>query len=282
MPILGAHMSIAGGLDKAVERATQADCQALQIFTKNSNQWRAKDITAERAEKFRQAVVQASLKHLVAHDSYLINLASPNDTLWKRSIDAFVDELRRADLLGIPFVVTHPGAYTESSEKRGIRRIIRALNEVHRQTRDLSAKCLLETTAGQGTCLGWKFEQLAAILDGVKEPDRLDVCFDTCHVFAAGYPMGAERDYRQTMREFNRLIGVKRIRVFHVNDSRRELGSRVDRHAHIGRGEMGLEPFQHLLKDRRFRKVPMILETPKGTEDGVDLDQINLNTLRAL
>jgi len=282
MPILGAHMSIAGGLDKAVERATQADCQALQIFTKNSNQWRAKDITAERAEKFRQAVVQASLKHLVAHDSYLINLASPNDTLWKRSVDAFVDELRRADSLGIPFVVTHPGAYTESSEKRGIRRIIRALNEVHRQTRDLSAKCLLETTAGQGTCLGWKFEQLAAILDGVKEPDRLDVCFDTCHVFAAGYPMGTERDYRQTMREFNRLIGVKRIRVFHVNDSRRELGSRVDRHAHIGRGEMGLEPFQHLLKDRRFRKVPMILETPKGTEDGVDLDQINLNTLRAL
>jgi len=282
MPILGAHMSIAGGLDKAVERATQADCQALQIFTKNSNQWRAKDITAERAEGFRQAVVQASLKHLVAHDSYLINLASPNDTLWKRSIDAFVDELRRADLLGIPFVVTHPGAYTESSEKRGIRRIIRALNEVHRQTRDLSAKCLLETTAGQGTCLGWKFEQLAAILDGVKEPDRLDVCFDTCHVFAAGYPMGAERDYRQTMREFNRLIGVKRIRVFHVNDSRRELGSRVDRHAHIGRGEMGLEPFQHLLKDRRFRKVPMILETPKGTEDGVDLDQLNLNTLRGL
>jgi len=282
MPILGAHMSIAGGLDKAVERATQADCQALQIFTKNSNQWRAKDITAERAEGFRQAVVQASLKHLVAHDSYLINLASPNDTLWKRSIDAFVDELRRADLLGIPFVVTHPGAYTESSEKRGIRRIIRALNEVHRQTRDLSAKCLLETTAGQGTCLGWKFEQLAAILDGVKEPDRLDVCFDTCHVFAAGYPMGTERDYRQTMREFNRLIGVKRIRVFHVNDSRRELGSRVDRHAHIGRGEMGLEPFQHLLKDRRFRKVPMILETPKGTEDGVDLDQLNLNTLRGL
>lgn len=281
MAILGAHMSIAGGYHKAIERAAELGCQCVQIFTKSNNQWRAKDITQQEARRFRQAVEGSRLSHLVAHDSYLINLASPDDRLWRHSVEAFIDELRRADQLGIPYVVTHPGAYTTGTERRGIRRIIRALNEVHRRTRRLKTRCLLETTAGQGTSLGWRFEQLAAIRDGVSQPQLLGFCFDTCHAYAAGYPLATGAEYRSTMGEFDRLIGVENIRVFHLNDSRRELGSRVDRHDHIGRGHMGPEPFRRLLRDRRFRKIPMVLETPKS-EAGKNMDPVNLQTLRGL
>lgn len=280
--ILGAHMSIAGGYHRAVERARSAGCGCLQIFTKNNNQWRAKVITQEESQRFRQAVRDASIRATLAHDSYLINLASPDRALWRRSVESFVEELRRAESLGIPFVVTHPGAYTTSSVERGLQNVVRALNEVHRQTRDLKAQCLLETTAGQGTSLGWRFEQLAAILDRVQEPDRLGICFDTCHVFAAGYGLAEKKDYRATMGQFDRCVGIGRIRAFHLNDSQRELGSRVDRHAHIGRGKMGLAPFRNLLADPRFRGIPMYLETPKGNENGQDLDRINLETLRSL
>ncbi len=282
MAILGAHMSIAGGYHKAIERAVSAGCECVQVFTKNSNQWKAKDITQAEAERFHQAVRDSLLTHMVAHDSYLINLASPEDALWRRSVDAFIDELYRANTLGIPLVVTHPGSYTTGSEKRGLRRIVRALNEVHRRTRELETQCVLETTAGQGTALGWRFEHLAAILDGMEHPDRLGLCFDTCHVFAAGYSLNSEGDYQTTMDEFDRLVGVDKIRVFHLNDSRREQGSRVDRHAHIGRGKMGLEPFRHILNDHRFQGIPMILETPKSTATEENLDRVNLGTLQRL
>lgn len=275
-------MSIAGGYFRAVEHAQRAGCDCVQLFTKNNNQWRAKAIVDDDVEQFQHRLKELKIRHPIAHDSYLINLASPDKALWKRSVDAFIEEMLRAELLGIPYVVTHPGAYTTSSEKAGIRRIVRALDEVHRQTRGLTVQCLLETTAGQGSCLGCRFEQLAAMLEGVRDPERLGICFDTCHVFAAGYPLGTEKDYRHTMRQFNRLIGVKRIRAFHLNDSKAKFGSRVDRHAHIGRGEMGLEPFRLLLADRRFRKIPMYLETPKGQENGEDLDVINLTVLRGL
>ncbi len=280
MAILGAHMSIAGGYHKAIERAVSAGCQCVQVFTRNCSQWKTKDITREERLRFRKAFGDSRLTHVVAHDSYLINLASPDEGLWRRSVGMFVEELRRADLLGIPLVVTHPGAYTTGCEEQGLRRIVRALNEIHRRTDKLEAQCVLETTAGQGTALGWRFEQLGAILDGVKFPDRIGICFDTCHVFAAGYSLSTGRGYRDTMNEFDRLIGVGRIRVFHLNDSQKEQGSRVDRHAHIGQGRMGLAPFRHLLNDRRFRQVPMILETPKG--EGEDLDRANLRTLRDL
>ena len=282
MPVLGAHMSIAGGCHLAVERARDRGCDCVQIFTKNSNQWRAKKITQAQVDQFRQALEQSGIRHAMAHDSYLINLASPDRNLWRRSVRAMADELRRADLLGIPHVVTHPGAYTTGTEPAGLRRIARAIDEVHQQVGDIRVRCLLETTAGQGTSIGWRFEQLAAIIDAVAEPDRLGICFDTCHVFAAGYAMGTKKDYNATMRELNKTVGLKRIKAFHLNDSRRECGSRVDRHAPIGRGEMGLEPFRFLLNDRRFRKVPMVLETPKGEEDGVDCDVINLKALRGL
>jgi len=282
MAILGAHMSIAGGYYKSVEAAARCGCDCVQLFTKNNNQWRAKEIADGDVERFQAALTESGVTHPIAHDSYLINLASPDKDLWKKSVAAFVVELRRAEQLGIPFVVAHPGAYTTSSESRGLRAIIRALDEVHRQTRGIAARCLLETTAGQGSNLGWRFEHLATVLDGVKDPERLGICFDTCHVFAAGYAMATEKEYKATMREFNKTAGVGQIRAFHLNDSKAKFGSRVDRHAKIGSGEMGTGPFRHLLNDRRFRKVPMYLETPKGTENGEELDVINLRTLRGL
>jgi deoxyribonuclease-4 len=252
------------------------------LFTKNCNQWAARPITAEDAGRFREALDKLAIRHPLAHDSYLINLASPERRLWRRSVDAFVAELHRAEALGIPLVVTHPGAYTSGSEAAGLEKIIQALDEVHAQSRDLRARCLLETTAGQGTALGWRFEQLAELLNRVKEPDRLGVCFDTCHVFAAGYPLGSPTEYETTMAEFDRLVGLERIKAFHLNDSRSACGSRVDRHAHIGQGQLGLEAFRLLLGDPRFRNVPMYIETPKGTEEGRDWDTINLQTLRGL
>jgi deoxyribonuclease-4 len=282
MAILGAHQSIAGGYHKAVERAAAAGCDVLQIFTKNTNQWRPRRIAPAEADEFRRTLDALGLTCPLAHNSYLVNLASPDPVLWRKSIDGMVQEFLRAELLGIPWVVAHPGAYTGGSPLSGLGRIVDALDEILAQTSQNKVGCLLETTAGQGTALGWRFEQLAAILDGVKTPQRLGVCFDTCHVFAAGYPLSTLAGYRATMRQFDRLVGLGRIRAFHLNDSLRPCGSRVDRHAHIGCGRMGLEPFRRLVRARRFRTVPMILETPKGLHAGRDWDQINLDTLRRL
>ncbi|MEX0713424.1 MAG: deoxyribonuclease IV [Pirellulales bacterium] len=282
MPILGAHMSIAGGHYKAVELAMARGCQCVQLFTKNSNQWRCRELTPQDGERFRLALEASGLAHPIAHDSYLINLASPDEALWRKSIAAFADELRRAEQLGLGFLVTHPGSSTTSSEEQGILRIIAALDQVHGIAPDLRVRTLLETTAGQGTALGWRFEHLARILDGVNDPDRLGVCVDTCHIFAAGYPLAGRRDYLATIRKLAKVIGLERVQAFHLNDSKRELGSRVDRHAHIGEGQLGLDPFRHLLNDPRFSRVPMYLETPKGRRDGLDLDVINLATLRGL
>lgn len=282
MAILGSHMSIAGGYYKSVEAAKKAGCDCVQLFTKNNNQWRAKPITDDEAARFKASLVELGITHPISHDSYLINLASPDPELWKKSVDAFVVELLRAEQLGIPYVVTHPGAYTTSSEAAGIKQVARALDEVHQQLPSCKALCLLETTAGQGSNLGAKFDHLAAIIDGTQEPDRLGVCVDTCHIFAAGYPLDTEKNYKATMKELDLVVGLDRVKAFHLNDSLKELGSHVDRHAHIGRGKMGLEPFRNLLNDRRFARVPMYLETAKGEEDGEDLDVINLRVLRGL
>jgi deoxyribonuclease IV len=282
MAILGAHMSIAGGHYKAVDAARAAGCDCVQLFSKNNNQWLARDIEKHEAEKFKLALKEHKVKHPLVHDSYLINLASPDPELWKKSIDAFVIELLRAELLGIEYVVTHPGAFTTSTEEAGLARVAKALDEVHRQTRGVAAQCLLETTAGQGSCLGHRFEHLATIIDKVRRPDRVGVCVDTCHVFAAGYAMDTPAAYRKTMKSLDQTFGVAKVKAIHVNDSKANFGSRVDRHAHIGRGEMGLEPFRLLLADRRFKKVPMYLETRKGMEKGQDLDIINLAVLRGL
>jgi deoxyribonuclease IV len=282
MAILGAHQSIAGGYYKAVELAHRLKCDCVQLFTKNNNQWRAKELTDDDVMQFQARLKELGVGHPLAHDSYLINLASPDPVLWKKSVDSFVMEMLRADRLGIPYLVTHPGAHTSSSEQAGIAAVVRALDEVHRQTRGIKTRCLLETTAGQGSCLGCRFEQLAIMIERVQDSDRLGVCVDTCHIFAAGYPLGTEKDYQATMRALDKTVGLRLVKAFHLNDSLKPLGSRVDRHAHIGRGMIGKDAFRFLLNDRRFRKVPMYLETPKGEEKGKNLDAINLRTLRRL
>lgn len=275
-------MSIAGGLHKAVEAARQHGCDCVQVFTKNSNQWRAKAITAAEVERFRSALQRCSITHPIAHDSYLINLAAPDEQVWRKSVEAFIVELRRADQLGIAHLVTHPGAFTTSSEAAGLARVIRALDQAHAQTRGIATKCLLENTAGQGTSLGWRFEHLAKILDGVRDPERLGVCLDTCHLFAAGYPLAPAGEYRRTLRQFDRLVGLARVGAWHLNDSKKPLGSRVDRHEHIGRGFLGLEPFRLLLNDRRFRRIPMYLETEHAMHEGRHWVEIDLAVLRGL
>jgi len=285
MPILGAHQSIAGGYYKAVETADRFKCDCVQVFTKNNNQWYAKELTDDDVQLFQGKLAELGVTHPLAHDSYLINLASPDPALWKKSVDSFVMEMLRADRLGIPYLVTHPGAHTTSTEAEGIAAIVRALDEVHRQTRGIKTKCLLENTAGQGSCLGCRFEQLAAMIDGVKDPDRLGVCIDTCHTFAAGYPLGTEKEYKATMKALDKAVGLALVKAFHVNDSLKPLGSRVDRHAHIGKGMIGKEAFRLLVNDRRFKKVPMYLETPKGDakeQAEGKFDKMNLRTLRGL
>lgn len=282
MPPLGAHMSVAGGVRNAIDAATALGMQTLQLFTKNSNQWAGKPFADGEAAAFRKALKRSGLKFATAHDSYLINLASPDPALWRKSVEAFVDELLRAEALGLAYLVTHPGAHVGAGEEAGLANVARALDEVHARCPDIRVKVLLELTAGQGTCLGHRFEHLAAIIEQVEQPRRLGVCLDTCHVFAAGYPLGTEVEYDQTFAEFDRVIGLRRLKLFHLNDSKKPLGSRVDRHEHIGQGCLGLEPFRRVVNDPRFAKTPMVLETPKHAPDGTEMDPVNLATLRGL
>lgn len=282
MPLFGAHMSIAGGYHKALLAAQDHHCQTVQLFTKNNNQWAAKDLTEDEVTLFRKTLRQSKLKYPTAHDCYLINLASPDKALYRKSIEAFVVEMERAERLGLSFLVTHPGAHKDSGEKRGLRRVARALDEVHQRCPESRVQILLETTAGQGSSLGYRFEHLADIFSTIKHPERVGVCLDTCHVFAAGYPLSPRREYLATIKNFHRTIGLTKLKCFHVNDSKRELGSRVDRHEHIGKGKLGLEPFRFLVNDYRFRGKPMILETPKEEGDNDDMDRVNLGVLAGL
>jgi deoxyribonuclease-4 len=281
-PPLGAHLSVAGGVVNALLAAEQLGCQTVQLFTKNSNQWAGKPFGPDEPDEFRKALRRTKLKFATSHDSYLINLATADATLWRRSVEAFVDELDRAEALGLTYLVTHPGAHVGIGEDSGLANVARAIDEVHARRPDDKVKILLELTAGQGTCLGHRFEHLATILEAVERPNRLGVCLDTCHVFAAGYLFATEREYAAMMDEFDRVIGLKRLKLFHLNDSKKPLGSRVDRHEHIGRGHLGLEPFRRLINDPRFQKTPMILETPKEDDDGNEMDPVNLRVLRDL
>ena len=282
MPLLGAHMSVAGGCHNALLIAQAHGCATVQLFTKNANQWNARELTAEEIALFRKTLRQTRLRFPMAHDSYLINLASPDEALYRRSLEAFLIEMQRAECLGVRYLVTHPGAALGSDEETALARVAGALDEVHRRTPGYRLQILLETTAGQGSCLGHRFEHLARILATVAEPKRLGVCLDTCHVFAAGYALAPEPEYAATLRAFDRVIGLKWLRAFHLNDSLKPLGSRVDRHAHIGKGHLGLEPFRFLLNDPRFRTRPMVLETPKEGPDGEEMDPVNLGVLRGL
>lgn len=289
MPRLGAHMSIAGGLPRAVDRAAASRCEALQIFTKSAGQWKARELPAEEVLLFRRRLEETGIHPVVAHNSYLINLAAASPALRAQSVAALGEELDRAELLGLDGLVMHPGSYTSGTEEEGLRLIAEGLASLLADRPGAKTMVLLEHTAGQGTNLGHRFEHLAALLDALNHSPRVGVCLDTCHLLTAGYDLCSDEGYEDTFRQFDRLIGLDRIRVFHLNDSKKPCGSRVDRHEHIGRGCLGLEPFRRLLNDPRFRGLPMLLETPKlettaskRRSDVDPWDARNLRTLRQL
>ena len=279
-------MSIAGGLPRAVDRAEASRCDALQIFTKSTGQWRARVLPSEEIALFRRRLDETGIHPVVAHNSYLINVAAADPALRARSIDALGAELDRADALGLQGLVMHPGSYTTGSESQGLELIARAIGGILRSRPRTKTMILLEHTAGQGTNLGHRFEHLQTILEYLDGSPRVGVCLDTCHLLAAGYDISSEQGYASTFAELDRIVGLDRVRVFHLNDSKRPCGSRVDRHDHIGKGCLGLEPFRRLLNDRRFDALPMLLETPKldtpESRRKCDADPWDVRNLRAL
>lgn len=277
---LGAHMSIAGGLHLAIDRAVAAGCGVVQVFTRNANQWKGKPVSEADATLFREKFAASGLHDVVSHDIYLINLAAAPGDIRDKSLAAFRDELETCARLGIRKVVMHPGSHLTDTTEAGLARVIEAFDQLFDQVPQFEGRVLLETTAGQGTNLGRTFEELQTIISGSKYPDHFGICFDTCHTFAAGYDTATEEGYRATMAELDRIIGLDSLSCFHFNDSKKGLGSRVDRHEHIGQGALGLNPFRFILNDPRFATVPKILETPKG--DNEEMDAVNLGILRGL
>ena len=278
--LLGAHMSISGGVYRALERARSIDCTAMQIFVKNNMQWFARPFTREEIGAFLDHGQRKELGAVFAHANYLINLAATNPHFHANSIRALSEELTRADQLRLPFIVLHPGAHLGAGEEAGLEKVVESIDRIFAGIPKVKTRLALETTAGQGSCLGHKFEHLAFIITHVREPERLCVCLDTAHVFAAGSDLTSEAATRRVFREFERAIGLQHLVALHLNDSKTARGSRVDRHEHIGQGQIGLEAFRFIMRDRRFRKIPKVLETPKGKELLEDVE--NMRTLRRL
>jgi deoxyribonuclease-4 len=278
--LLGAHMSIGGGVHRAIERSRSIDCTAMQIFVKNNMQWFARPLLREEIATFLDHAQRHELHAAFAHANYLINLAATNPQFLANSVRALSEELVRADQLELPFLVMHPGAHLGAGEAAGLAKIIESIDRVFAGLPKIKTRIALETTAGQGSCLGDRFEHLAAIIANVREPERLCVCLDTAHVFEAGYDIGSEAALKKTFREFNQVVGLDRLAAIHLNDSKTERGSRVDRHEHIGKGKIGLDAFRFIMRDRRFRKIPKVLETPKGKDLAEDVE--NMKTLRGL
>ncbi len=279
--MFGSHLSIAGGMHKALLSAEQLGFDTVQVFTKNQQQWAAAPLQADAVANWKSHCDRLKFSQTVSHDSYLINLGSQDSALWDKSIDAFVHELERCGMLGIPFLVTHPGAHLGAGEDVGLKRVAEALDIVHQRVPAGVVTCL-EITAGQGTSLGYKLEHLATIIELVDAPQRLAVCLDTAHLFAAGYDWRG-RKYAGFKKELEMTVGVDRVKVLHLNDSKKDLGSRVDRHDHIGRGKIGLEGFKPIVRDKDFKLVPKILETPKEKdEQGREWDAANLEALKGM
>jgi len=276
--LLGAHISIAGGLHKAIARGEALGCTAIQVFTRNNVRWTAKPLSEEAAERFRAAWHRSTIGPIIAHANYLVDLGKPDRRRLRLSLLTLADELRRAHRLGIQWVVLHPGTHGGLGEEKALGQIARAIGDVLAETAGLASGILLETSAGQGTAVGYRLDHLAWLLERCGSRERLGVCVDTCHLFAAGYDIRTPEAYRRTFREFDRVVGTDAIKTIHLNDSRRELGSRVDRHAHIGRGEIGLEAFGLFVRDARFADVAKFIETPKEGNS----DRRNLATLRRL
>jgi deoxyribonuclease-4 len=270
-------------LHTAFDRGVEVGCDCLQIFVKNQKQWSAKPLTEADVTAYREAARRTGIGPVIAHASYLINLGSPDATLWGKSVSAVVDELERCEALGIAGLVVHPGAHMGAGVDAGIARIVEGINEVHLRTRGFKTKLLLETTAGQGTALGFEIEHLGTMLHKAADPDRLGVCLDTCHLFVAGYDISNDAEYARTMDLLRREVGLGKIKCVHMNDSKTACGSRVDRHEHIGKGKIGTAGFRNVINDARLAGVPKILETPKGADArGTDLDKVNLRRMRKL
>jgi deoxyribonuclease-4 len=280
--MFGSHLSISGGMHNALLSAEKYGMETVQVFTKNQQQWKCRPLDPVATEEWKKHAARLKFKKTVSHDSYLINLAATNEQTWRQSVDLFVEELRRCELLGIPYLVAHPGAHLGAGEEAGIAKIAAALDLIHDTIDTPGVTTCLEITAGQGTCLGCKLEHLAEIIDKVKQPKRLGVCLDTAHLFAAGYDFRG-RKYAAFRKEIEKTIGIKSVKVLHLNDSKKDLGSRVDRHDHIGWGKIGLEGFKPIVRDEAFADVPKILETPKEKDEkGRDWDEVNIETLREL
>ncbi len=279
--LLGAHFSIAKGLHDAVFQAAAYGCNTLQLFTKNATTWKERAITPAEEARFKAAVAETGVRSIAAHTSYLINLASPESKKHAMSCRALKQELTRASALEIPFCVLHPGAHMDSGVEAGLLRISASINQIFAETKGITTRLLLETTAGQGSGLGHTFEELAQIIDAIDQKERVGICLDTCHIFAAGYDIRTHQSYQQTMNHFDTVIGLDKLFVIHVNDSKKDLGSRVDRHTHIGKGCIGVDAFKFLLKDPRLVQIPKLLETAKKEAD-IDWDQRNLTLLRSL
>jgi deoxyribonuclease-4 len=277
--LLGAHLSVSGGVDTAFDRAKQLDCTALQIFTKSNRQWQAKDLEPELIDRFCQRQQACGLP-VVCHASYLLNLGTPDDAIWHKSVDALIIELQRCEQLKIPYLVLHPGGHMGSGVEAGLARVAAGLDIAHQRLPGYRVKTALEISAGQGSHLGVTFFEIAEMLHLCQQPERLAVCFDTCHALAAGYEFRTPESYEAMMAEFDRVIGLERLTVCHLNDSEKELGSHVDRHAHIGEGCIGLEPFGYFLNDPRLKDVPFLLETPVDDDPGDNIR--NLEKLRSL
>jgi deoxyribonuclease-4 len=273
-------MSISGGVHMAIERARSIDCTAAQIFVKNNMQWFARPLTRSEIHAFLNHVQRSELLSIFAHANYLINLAATNPQFHANSLRALAEELTRADQLELPFIVHNPGANIGAGKEAGLAKIVKSIDRVFAKIRKVKTRIALETTAGQGSCLGEKFDHLAYVIDNVREPERLCICLDTAHVFAAGYDIGSESGIKKTFREFDRAIGLDRVAAIHLNDSKTPRGSRVDRHEHIGKGKIGLAAFRFIMRDRKFRKIPKVLETPKGKDLAEDI--ANMKTLRSL
>jgi deoxyribonuclease IV len=278
--LLGAHLSTAGGVDKSFDRAEALGCTAFQIFTKSNRQWQAKPLDPVAIEDYHRRQKETGIRPVVCHASYLLNIGTTADDLWHKSVAALVEELERCELLQIPYLVIHPGAHMKAGPEAGIARVVAALDRVHKQLPGYQVKVALEITAGQGTTLGSTFAEIAQMLAGCVQSERLAVCFDTCHALVAGYEFRTVDSYRALIDKFDNIIGLDRLKVFHLNDSEKDLGSHVDRHAHIGAGYIGLEPFAYFLNDPRFKDIPFLLETPKDRDPEDDIE--NLEKLRGL
>jgi len=281
--MFGSHLSIAGGLENALSQGRDYAMDCVQVFTKNQRQWRVPELTADQVDRWHHHLAEAGLKRVVSHDSYLINLASPKAETRDKSIGLFREELTRCERLSIPYLVTHPGSHMKEGEEPGLKRVAEALDQLHDELPELSVITCLEVTAGQGTQLGFRFEHLARLIELVEQSDRVGVCLDTAHLLAAGYDLTTEKATRRVLRELDQMVGLDRVHCIHMNDSKVELGRRVDRHAHIGHGYVGQAGFEVLVNHSRLKKVPKILETPKGeSPDGRPWDVVNLEALRAL